>query len=179
MLEAQPCNQNNKEDRMEESIEKIIKLGLFFIVILACVLYWLLPKTRLSRFFKMNEKVFAVTFIISILCSIFGLVVTFLWPQAIFELHLWELLALPIFLAYVYWLIVQKTSKNTDLVDEKQGFDMAKGAALSMAFTIPCMVLLLNLYQRGTLEGIVWFPYYLFVTLLLFSSGTLYSFRKS
>ncbi len=64
-------------------------------------------------------------------------------------------------------------------MDEKQDFDMAKGAALSMAFTIPCMALLLNLYQRGTLEGIVWFPYYLFVTLLLFSAGTLYSYRKS
>ena len=164
---------------MEETVEKIIKLALVFVVVLACLLYWLLPKTRLSRHFKMNEKVFVVTFIISILCSIFGLAATFLWPQSILELHLWELLALPIFLVYVYWFIVIKTTKSAELVDEKQGFDMAKGAALSMAFTIPCMALLLNFYQRGILEGLIWFPYYLFVTLLLFSAGTLYNFKKS
>jgi hypothetical protein len=164
---------------MEGIAEKIIKLGLFFIVVLACFLYWLLPRTRLSRHFKMNEKVFILTQIICIFCSIFGLVATFLWPQSIFELHLWELLALPIFLVYVYWFIVQKTIKSGAIVDEKQEFDMAKGAALSMAFTIPCMALLLNLYQRGALEGLVWFPYYLFVTLLLFSAGTLTSFKKS
>lgn len=164
---------------MEGIAEKIIKLGLFLIVVLACFMYWLLPRTRLARHFKINEKVFNVTFFISICCSVFGLVATSLWPQSIFELHLWELLTLPIFLVYVYWFIVLKTTKKTELVDEKQEFDMAKGAALSMAFTIPCMALLLNLYQRGVLEGFVWFPYYLFITLLLFSVGTLYSYRKS
>jgi len=164
---------------MEGITEKIIKLGLFFVVILVCFLYWLLPRTKLSRHFKMNEKVFNVTFVIGILCSIFGLVATFLWPQAIFDLHLWELLALPVFLIYIYWLIVLKVKKSAGVVDEKQEFDMAKGAALSMAFTIPCMALLLNFYQRGALEGHAWFPYYLFVTLLLFSAGTLYSYRKN
>ena len=164
---------------MEGIAEKIIKLGLFFIVVLACFMYWLLPRTRLSRHFKMNERIFVVTQVVSILCSIFGLIVTFVWPQAIFNLHLWELVTLPIFLVYVYWFTVIKATKNVELVDEKQGFDMAKGAALSMAFTIPCMALLLNLYQRGTLEGHAWFPYYLFITLLLFSAGTLYNFKKS
>ncbi len=164
---------------MEGMAEKIIKLGLFLTVVLAFVLYWVLPRTRLSRHFKMNEKVFNVTFIISILCSLFGLVATTLWPHAILELHLWELVALPVFLVYIYWFIVHKTTKKADLVDEKQEFDMAKGAALSMAFTIPCMALLLNLYQRGILEGFVWFPYYLFIALLLFSLGTLYSYRKA
>lgn len=164
---------------MEGIAEKIIKLGLFALVVLACFLYWLLPRTRLSNRFKMNEKIFNVTFFISIICSIFGLVATFLWPQAIFDLHLWELVALPIFLIYLYWLIVLKVRKSAELVDEKQEFDMAKGAALSMTFTIPCMALLLNFYQRGVLESLVWFPYYLFVTLLLFSAGTLYSYKKN
>ena len=164
---------------MEGIAETIIKLGLLILVVLACLLYWLLPRTRLSRHFKMNERVFNVTFVISIICSIFGIVATTLWPKAIFELHLWELVALPIFLVYVYWFIVLKTTKNTDLVDEKREFDMAKGAALSIALTIPCMALLLNLYQRGVLEGSVWFPYYLFVTLLLFSVGTLYNYKKA
>lgn len=164
---------------MEGIAEKIIKLGLFFVVILACFLYWLLPRTRLSKHFRMNETVFVGSFTISIVCSILGLAATFLWPQAIFEWHLWELLALPIFLIYVYWFIVLKTTKNTVLMDEKQEFDMAKGAALSMAFTIPSMALLLNLFQRGILEGLLWFPFYLFVTLLLFSAGTLFSFKKS
>jgi hypothetical protein len=164
---------------MEGMAEKIIKLGLFFMVALACFLYWLLPRTRFSKHFRMNEKVFVWTFTVSIVCSIFGLAVTFLWPQAIFKMHLWELLALPIFLVYVYWFIVLKTTKSAELVDEKQEFDMGKGAALSMAFTIPCMALLLTLYQRGTLDGLIWFPYYLFIALLLFSVGTLYSFKKS
>jgi hypothetical protein len=178
LIKVNSCSQKKEENSMEGIAEKIIKLGLFFIVVLACFLYWLLPRTRLSRHFKMNEKVFVVTQIISILCSIFGLVATFFWPNAIFELHLWELLALPIFLVYVYWFIVLKATRTTELVDEKQEFDMAKGSGLSMALTVPCMALLLNLYQRGTLEGLVWFPYYLFAALLLFSAGTLYNFKK-
>ena len=164
---------------MEGMAEKIIKLGLFFVVVLACFLYCLLPRTKFAHHFRMNERAFNVTFIISICCSIFGLVATTLWPRAIFELHLWELVALPIFLVYVYWFIVLKSTKRAALVDEKQEFDMAKGAALGMALTVPCMALLLHLYQRGILEGLVWFPYYLFVTLLLFSAGTLYSYKRA
>jgi hypothetical protein len=75
--------------------------------------------------------------------------------------------------------LLWKTIKNIDLVDEKQEFDMAKGAALSMALTIPCMASLLTLCQRGILEGSVWFPYYLFITLLLFSVGTRYNYKKA
>ena len=164
---------------MEGIAEKIIKLGLFFIMVLACFLYWLLPKTRLVKHFKMNEKVFVVTFIISILFSIFGLVATFLWPQAIFELHLWELLVMPVFLVYVYWFIVKKLAKGSEIVDEKQEFDMAKGAALSISLTVPSMALLFILFDEGILEGLIWFPYYLFVTLLLYSAGTQYSYKKT
>jgi hypothetical protein len=172
-------NQSKEEDSLEGIAEKIIKLGLFFILVLACFLYWLLPKTRLAKHFKMNEKVFVMTFMISIICCLIGLVVTFLWPQAIFEMHLWELLLMPVFLVYVYWFMVKKLTKGSEIVDEKQEFDMAKGTALSTSLTVPSMALLFVLFDEGILEGLIWFPYYLFVTLLFFSVGTLYSYKKS
>ena len=163
---------------MESQIEKIIKLILVFIVALAIVLYWLLPKTRLAKYFKMNERLFVITNIIGVTCGIIGLVVTFILPQFIVELHLWEIIVTPFALMYIYWLLIIRIKKTAQVLDEKQDYNMTQAGAITMALSIPAMIIMFALYYNKVFDGPIWFPYYFFVTLLFFSGTTLFLFRK-
>lgn len=163
---------------MESHIEKIIKLILVLIIALAIVLYWLLPKTRLAKHFKMNERLFIITNIIGVTCGIIGLLVTFIWPQFIVELHLWEVIVTPFALMYIYWLLIIRIRKTAEIVDEKQDYNMTKAGAITMAFSIPAMVIMFMLYYDKIFDGAIWFPYYFFVLLLFFSGTTLVLFKK-
>jgi hypothetical protein len=49
--------------------------------------------------------------------------------------------------------------------------------ALVWALSVPAMPLAFQLYQAGRFDPALWFPYYLLVTLLLHSLGTLYYFK--
>lgn len=159
-------------------MEKFIKLFLVIILLMAGLSYWLLPKTKLSKHFKMNETLFVITTIIGMICGVIGLVVTFIWPQTIVEGHLWEIIVMPFVLVSIYWLIIMKIEKTSIIHDEKQIFNMTSAAAVTWVYSIPLMVFMFILYERGVLNGIIWFPYYFFVTLLIYSACTLYYFKK-
>jgi len=163
---------------MESHIEKIIKLALVIIIALAILLYWLLPKTRLAKYFKMNERLFVITNIIGVTCGIIGLVVTFLFPKFIVEWHLWEVIIAPFALMEIYWLLIIKIKKTAEVIDEKQDYNMTKAGAITMAASIPAMVIMFMLYYNKVFDGPIWFPYYFFVILLFFSGTTLFLFRK-
>ena len=163
---------------METQFEKIIKLILVVIVALGIVLFVVLPKTRLAKKFKMNEKLFLITNIIGVVCGMVGLAMTFIFPQSIVELHLWELIIMPFALVYGYWLLIIRIRKTSEIVDEKQDYNMTKAGAITMAFSIPAMVIMFQLYNNKVFDGPIWFPYYFFVTLLLFSGTTLFLFKK-
>ncbi len=163
---------------METQFEKIIKLILVIIVALGIVLFFLLPKTRLAKKFKMNEKLFIITHIIGVICGIVGLAVTFIFPHSIVELHLWELIIMPFVLIEIYWLMIVRIRKTSDLIDEKQDYNMTKAGAYTMWALIPAMVIMFQLYYNKIFEGPIWFPYYFFVTLLFFSGTTLLLFKK-
>lgn len=163
---------------MENELEKIIKIAILFILVLAFVLYWLLPKTRFAKRLKMNETLFIITNVIGIACGVIGLVVTFVYPYEIVEFHLWELIILPFALVYGYWLLIIRIRKSSEIVDEKQDYNMTKAAAMTMAFSIPAMVVMFMLYYNDIFAGPTWFPYYLFVTVLFFCGITLYLFKK-
>ena len=62
---------------METHIEKLIKLTLLLIIILAGLSYWLIPKSKLRSKFQMNENVFIITQSIGILCGVAGIVYFF------------------------------------------------------------------------------------------------------
>ena len=164
------------EDAMEE---KVVKLVLVLVLFIAVLLYWLLPRTRLARHFGMNETLFTVTAIIGLICGVIGLVATFVWPQLIVEWHLWELIVLPCVLIYTYWEVIQKVERTAEIVDEKQMFDMTRAGALTFSFLIPALALLFIMYQNGVVGGLVWFPYSLFVSILVYSAGTLFYFKRN
>jgi hypothetical protein len=64
------------------------------------------------------------------------------------------------------------------VLDEKQDADMTRAAATTWGVTIPAMCLAFVLPDAGLFDGGLWFPCYLFVTLLVFSATTLYYFRR-
>jgi hypothetical protein len=164
---------------MESVFEKTAKLALVVVVGLAFLLYWIVPKLALAHRLRMNETLFMLTNILGAVCGALGLAATFIWPDAIVELHLWELIIVPWVLIQVYWLIILRIRKSDPIVDEKQEFDMSQAAGLTMALTILAMALLFTLFSRGVLAGLTWFPYYLFTTVLCFSASTIYYFKRA
>lgn len=56
---------------------------------------------------------------------------------------------------------------------------MTRAGGATSAFLIPAMAVLFIMYQNGILEGLIWFPYFLFVNILVFSAATLYNFRRN
>ncbi len=163
---------------METHFEKIIKLILIVILIIGIGLFYLLPRTKLAKKFKMNEKLFIITNIIGVICGMVGLAITFIFPKSIVELHLWELIVTPFVLIEAYWLMIIRITKQSKLIDEKQEYNMTKAGAYTMWALVPAMVIMFELYYNKIFDGPIWFPYYFFVMLLFFSGTTLWLFKK-
>jgi hypothetical protein len=164
---------------MEPQVEKLVKLLLLFILLLGILMFWLIPKTRLRSKLKMNDNLYKLTQIVGMICGISGLVCVFFFPHWIIELHLWELIIMPYVVIQVYWGMVIKVSRNPDWLDEKQDYDMTKAGGHVFAASIPAMIILYMLYYNEILSGLIWFPYYLFISILVFSSSIYYSFAKN
>ena len=160
-------------------IEAIIKISILAILFLAGLAYWLLPKSAFAQRLQMNESLFVLTSVVGIFCGAVGLVVTLAWPQYIIDLHLWELILIPFILLNVYWAIIMRVRKSAEILDEKQSFNMTTAAALTWALSIPPMTLMFILYENRVFSGSIWFPFYFFLTLLLFSVTTLFFFKKA
>jgi len=161
------------------STEPIIKLILVAVLVTAGFLYCFLPKTRLAKHFKMNENLFILTGVIGILCGLAGLAVSIIQPVFITELHLWELIAVPFALVYLYWQMIENINKGRDQWDEKQIFNMTSARAFAWGVSIPIMVLVFILYQSAVINGLIWFPIFFFQALLFYSAATLYYYKKA
>jgi len=133
---------------------------------------------KLSKKIVLNDKVFIGTQIIGIFSGVTGLFITFLYPENIIRLHLWELLIMPYVIVQVYWLIIIRIKKTSIITDEKQEFDMSRAGGITFGLSMPGMIILFILYYHEILDGLIWFPYYLFLTIFIFSGSTLYFFKK-
>ncbi|MFQ5772537.1 MAG: hypothetical protein ACE5HX_18515 [bacterium] len=160
-------------------IENVIKILLVSLLLIAGFLYWLLPKTKFVKHCKMNETLFVFTCVIGIICGVIGLLVTFVWPQFIVELHLWELIIMPFVLIWIYWGMIIRVRKTTEIIDEKQNLDMTRAAATTWIISIPALAFMFILYEESIMAGTVWFPYFFFMSLFVFSLSLLFFFRKT
>jgi hypothetical protein len=161
-------------------LETIIKLALVLIIALSGLGLWLLPKTRLAKKFQMTEKLFTATQIIGMICGAAGLAVMFIWAQAALDNHLWELILMPYFIMMVLWGIIIRTQKSLEILDEKQGLDMAQAMAVTFGFsTIVMGFVLFPLYSAELLRGAMWYPCYLMMSVMFFSSFTLLNFKRN
>lgn len=177
--------QQGQEDRMQQvSIyELIIKITVFFLVMLGVAAFLIIPKTKIAECIRMTEKVFTVTSLIGIICGIIGLGTTIMWPEKIIELHLFELILIPFLLMYGYWGIVLKIQRKEELssiLDEKQ-IDNIKDAASTTLGVVTGLFLIFFFISSShslQLQGTVWFLVYFFFSLFVFSASTLYYFKK-
>ncbi len=163
---------------MNSELNILSKVVLLAMLILGSMAVWLLPKTRLVSGRQIGERLFMLTFEVGALCAACGLAVLFVWPGRVREWHLWEISVLPLVLVYMYWLAVMRKARTSHVLDEKQDANMAKAGALASGLSVPAMLIAFCLYEAGRFDAALWFPYYLFVMLLLYSLGTIYYFKR-
>lgn len=154
-----------------------IKLFLVVVLVLLGVGTWLLPKTPFGIRFTMNEKVFSAMNTVGIVCGVAGLILTLVRPDLVLQHHYFELILLPVLILYLYSAVIMKV-KRKEIYDEKQTSDMTRSAAVSFVLSIVAMFLLYALYRENVIEGLVWFPFFVYFTLTVYSAGTLLQFRK-
>jgi len=128
-----------------------------------------------------DEVVFTVAQFMGIISGILGLFLTLSLQQLQISagsvwkyLPFYALFVLPYAVTVVYWLLLKRRLKVSDWYDEKQWRDISRASLITLLISVPGMALLL-LVQKSIL--FYWFPYYLFLTLLVFSCCTLYFFK--
>jgi hypothetical protein len=156
-----------------------VKLFLLIALILTGLLLWLLPKSRFASRFRLGDRAFQTIQVIGIFFGFCGLIASFIWQEAILASHLYELLLFPVFLAYMYLLLVYRIHHSEEILDEKQLHDMALAGGNTFAWSILWAFLLHALYREGILAGTVFFPLFVFFSLGLFSLNVLIQYRKN
>ena len=63
-------------------------------------------------------------------------------------------------------------------LDEKQNTDVANAGLLTWGISVPAMAAASILHDKGLFNPALWYPYFLFVTLLVFSASSLYLFKR-
>lgn len=87
----------------------------------------------------------------------------------------------PYLLAVVYWLLSVRRVKIAEWYDEKQFADIGRGALVTLIVSvlIMCAFFLLSAFDRIGSGTAVWFPVYLFSSMLAFSGSTLYFSKRA
>ncbi|MFO7980863.1 MAG: hypothetical protein R6V00_08535 [Candidatus Aminicenantes bacterium] len=172
------------QEEQEESVyEKIFKISAFFMIALILIMYWVLPNTKIAKHFKMNESLFIASHILGMVCGVIGLTVTFLWKQMVIKIHLFEFMVILFGIIFVYWAMILKARKSvkiSDILDEKQMDNIRGSAAVTLSVVTGIMLMMYFFSYHGVfvIEGKVWFLFYFFMTLFIYSVSTLYYFKK-
>ena len=137
-----------------------------------------------------DEMVFSVAQVVGILCGLLGLLWIFfnmifnpnIRHIKIYGMITCVLLLIPYVLIVSYWLLIKLREKVEDWYDEKQWKDVARAGFTTLLVSILLMLVLFIITFRslpGGVFGLLWFPFYLFMVLLIFSASTLYFYNKS
>lgn len=86
------------------------------------------------------------------------------------------LFLLPYGLTALFWLVGKRKERLRDCYDEKQWQDLTLAALTTLILSIPALTIFLFVPDA---IGVYWYPYYLFMVLLLFSASTLYFCKRS
>jgi hypothetical protein len=129
-----------------------------------------------------DERVFTLAQVLGIVSGVMGLLLTAIllarrWPSERLWIFIpfYALFMIPYGLAVLYWFSIKRKERMSDWYDEKQVRDMMKASLGTLILSIPGMAFLALGFGP---VGFYWFPYYLFLVLTLFSTGTLYCFKR-
>ncbi|MGM0366891.1 MAG: hypothetical protein ACQEP5_10230 [Actinomycetota bacterium] len=136
-----------------------------------------------------DESIFINAQYIGIFCGISGLAIFLLlsvflplWAlrKGIFTVSL--VMVLPYLLIVAYWLVLRLKDKIGEWYDEKQYQDISRAGLTTLILSIFVMlvIFLVQFSNKNTdFIAITWFPFYLFIVLLIFSVSTLYYIKRS
>jgi len=90
------------------------------------------------------------------------------------------IIILPYIIMILYWINKLSKEKDGSLIDEKQKHDLTRSGLIAFLFSILFILVffLINQGRTGQISALVYFPLYLFATLLVFSISVLYYFKK-
>jgi uncharacterized membrane protein len=175
----------NKYPYSNTVAEKIIKISALFIILTALVMYWVVPNTKLAKRLKMHEGLFVLSCIVGMACGVIGLIATYKWQEFVLASHLFEFILILYFLIYVYWAMILKNRKTTELseiLDEKQIVDITKAVTISWLIS-SCLMIYFLLFTPNpisiTLGGKMLALFYIFTNMFIISTSTLYYFKRT
>jgi len=135
-----------------------------------------------------DESIFINTNYIGILCSISGLLILIilsifmpLWAIRKGIIILTSMIILPYIIIAVYWLITKVREKIGEWYDEKQYQDITKASLFTLASSVVLLAVIFAFQYWAAgfdLLDVIWFPAYLFTTMLIFSSSTIFLSKK-
>jgi hypothetical protein len=162
--------------------------------VLFTILAFVTLATRIGRENRPEESVvkddvlFIATHTTGLLCGMIGLIAILVALVTRLRLSIFEILSvtigvlvlLPYLFALSVWLFMKRKEKITDWLDEKQFLDISRASLLTILITLPIMTLI-SVLQRiigfGNVLDFIWFPLFIFLTMVSFSSVTLYLSR--
>jgi len=165
--------------------------GTFFIVMFANLIeaYKRKDKLKTNKPAVKDEIIFTVVHSVGVLSGGIGLLGAF---GALIErrthaiLHitfpfLFVLTLIPYILLAAYWLVMKIREKPADWYDEKQFSDISRAGLVTMFATIPFLAILYIIFYgiAGGPMHVLWFPFYLYFVILVFSVASLYFNRNS
>ena len=140
---------------------------------------------------KKDEMVFTVAQFVGVLCGLLGLLWIFfnmifnagnIIHIKVYGMITCILLLIPYALIVSYWVFIKLRGKVEDWYDEKQWKDVARAGFATLLISIPVMLTFFIVTFKslpGGVFGILWFPFYLFTVLLIFSASTLYFYNRT
>jgi hypothetical protein len=166
-------------------------LHFLYIILLFALIFYTRNRLRQSQddIVLRDEAIFINAQYIGILCSLFGIgsfsilsVLTPLWAlrKGVFPVSLISIL--PYIIIVIYWLIIKIREKSGSWYDEKQFQDMTRGSLFTLIVSIVIMTIIyLIQYLSHAFEfiTITWWPFYVFMVLLLFSGSILYYSKRA
>jgi len=165
--------------------EKTVVILAFFVVLVPMVLYWIIPNTSWGKKrLKLKESMYSASFFMGIVLGLSGLAATITHPQTVVSSHLFELLLALFGLNYVFWAMVMKAQKTTDvskILDEKQIRNLVESAAGTFTLVTCIMIVMyfISYHAVFIIEGKIWFLIYFFLSMIIFSNLNIHSFKRN
>ncbi|HEY4662710.1 MAG TPA: hypothetical protein VIH07_03425 [Candidatus Humimicrobiaceae bacterium] len=169
----------------------------FVFYILMIVLLILTRKSILKKSEEVvlkDDSIFINAQYIGILSGISGLILITIFSVlslTVYPLPSWAIDAgvvvislvavIPYVLIVLYWLVIKLNERITEWYDEKQYQDITRASLVTLVASVIIMALIfIAQYFVSSLNFFneIWFPFYIFLVLLLFSASTLYFNKK-
>jgi len=165
-------------------------LHFVFLIVIIILIFMTFKKIRRDRqeVVLKDEAVFINAQYIGILSGLLGiaffgflLLTAELWAvkKGIFMVSLISIL--PYLLIVAYWLIIKVREKRGPWYDEKQYIDISRASLFTMVTSLVIMTVVYVVQyfiQSLRFLEIMWFPFFFFLVLLLFSASTLFFSKR-